>query len=112
MTLFEKIISRDVPAKIVHEDEETIAIQDVNPQAPVHVLVIPKKVIARVGDAHVHDAELLGKLLLTAGKVAEELGIRNTGYRLVINHGPNAGESVPHMHVHLLGGRLLTWPPG
>ena len=112
MTLFEKIIRREIPARIVYEDEEVIAIHDVNPQAPVHVLIIPKKVITRVGDAGAGDAELLGQLLLAAGKVALASGVYDSGFRLVINHGPNAGESVPHLHVHLLGGRELGWPPG
>lgn len=112
MTLFEKIIRREIPAKIVHEDDEVIAIHDVNPQAPVHVLVIPKRVIARVGATEGADAELLGKLLLAAGHVARSLNIYETGFRLVINHGSDAGETVPHLHVHLLGGRGLGWPPG
>lgn len=112
MTLFEKIIRREIPARIVHEDDEVIAIHDVNPQAPVHVLIIPKKVIPRVGDAATDDAAVLGKLLLTAGEIARSLGVYETGFRLIVNHGPNAGETVPHLHVHLLGGRELGWPPG
>lgn len=112
MTLFEKIIRREIPARIVHEDDEIIAIHDVNPQAPVHVLVIPKKVIMRVGAAQAADAELLGKLLITAGRIAETMGIQETGFRLVINHGNDGGETIPHLHVHLLGGRELGWPPG
>lgn len=112
MTLFEKIIHRKIPANIVHEDDETIAFHDVNPQAPVHVLIVPKQVVARIGEAEAAHAELLGKLLLAAGQVAGKLGVADSGYRLVINHGPDAGESVPHLHIHLLGGRSLTWPPG
>jgi histidine triad (HIT) family protein len=111
-TLFQKIIDREIPAKIAHEDELCIAIHDINPQAPVHVLVIPKKVIARVAAATSADQTILGHLLLTAGNLARKLGVSETGYRLVINSGPNAGETVPHMHVHLLGQRQLTWPPG
>ena len=113
-TLFEKIIAREIPADIVHEDDHCIAIKDINPQAPIHVLVIPKKPIARVGEAETADQEVLGHLLLTAGKIAEELGVRSTdgGFRLVINHGKDGGEAVPHLHIHLLTGRGLTWPPG
>ena len=112
MTLFEKIIARQIPAKIAHEDELCIAIHDINPQAPVHVLVIPKKVIARVGAATAADQALLGHLLLTAGNLAKKLGVSESGYRLVINSGADGGETVPHLHVHLLGQRSLTWPPG
>jgi histidine triad (HIT) family protein len=112
MTLFEKIIARQIPAKIAHEDDLCIAIHDINPQAPVHVLVIPKQPIARVGAATVADQALLGHLLLTAGNLAKKLGVSNSGYRLVINSGADGGETVPHMHVHLLGQRPLTWPPG
>src|SRR3982750_2858227 len=112
MTLFEKIIARQIPAKIAHEDELCIAIHDISPQAPVHVLVIPKKPIPRVGAATPADQALLGHLLLTAGNLARQLGVSESGYRIVINSGPNGGETVPHLHVHLLGDRLLTWPPG
>jgi histidine triad (HIT) family protein len=111
-TIFQKIIDREIPAKIAHEDDLCIAIHDINPQAPVHVLVIPKKVIARIGAATPADQTILGHLLLTAGNLARKLGVSETGYRLVINSGPNAGETVPHVHVHLLGQRQLTWPPG
>ena len=111
MTIFEKIVARQIPAKIVYEDDDVLAFHDVNPQAPVHVLIVPKRVIARLTDAAEHDASLLGKLLLTAKKVAAELGLTN-GYRVVINNGPDAGESVPHLHVHVLGKRALAWPPG
>lgn len=112
MTLFEKIISREVPARIAYEDQDLIAFHDVDPKAPVHVLIVPKRVVARVGAAEPSDAELLGKLLLASQPIARGLGIMESGYRLVINHGPHAGESVPHLHVHLLGGRPLSWPPG
>ena len=112
MTLFEKIIHREIPAKIVHEDDELIAIHDVNPQAPVHLLIIPKKVIARIGEAGTEDAARLGKLLIASAAIAHSLGVYESGYRLVINHGQDAGESVPHLHVHLLAGRPLAWPPG
>ena len=112
MTLFEKIIAREIPAKIVFEDDDVIAFQDVNPQAPVHVLIVPKRVIPRLADANQSDQALLGKLILTATKVARDLGVGESGYRVVINSGPDAGESVPHLHVHLLGKRALAWPPG
>jgi histidine triad (HIT) family protein len=112
MTLFEKIIAREIPAKIVFEDDDVIAFQDVNPQAPVHVLIVPKRVIPRLTEANESDQVLLGKLILTATKVARDLGVRESGYRVVINSGPDAGESVPHLHVHLLGKRALAWPPG
>lgn len=110
-TLFEKIIARDIPAKIAHEDEHCIAIHDIQPQAPVHILVIPKKPLPRISEAAPADQSLLGHLLLTAAKIAKELNLA-AGYRIVINNGPHGGESVPHLHVHLLGGRQLNWPPG
>lgn len=112
MTIFERIIAREIPARIVHEDEELIAFHDVEPKAPVHVLIVPKQVIERIGAARTQHAAVLGKLLLAAQTVAQKTGVCESGYRLVINHGPDAGESVPHLHVHLLGGRPLAWPPG
>ena len=111
-TIFDKIIRREIPADIVYEDDEMLAFRDVNPQAPVHVLIVPKKVIPRLAGATEAERELLGKLLLVAGDLAKKLGIERTGYRVVINSGPDAGESVPHLHVHLLGKRALAWPPG
>ena len=111
-TIFQKIIDREIPAKLAHEDEHCIAIHDVSPQAPVHVLIIPKKHIARVGEAAPTDQALLGHLLLTAAGVAKKLGLAESGYRIVINNGRDGGESVPHLHVHLLGRRPLAWPPG
>jgi histidine triad (HIT) family protein len=110
-TLFEKIIDREIPAKIEHEDEHCIVIHDIQPQAPVHVLIIPKKVIPRIGEATSEDQSVLGHLLLIAKKVADQLGLEK-GFRLVINNGPHGCESVPHLHVHLLGKRQLNWPPG
>jgi histidine triad (HIT) family protein len=112
MTIFEKIIAREIPAKIIWEDDDAIAFHDVNPQAPVHVLIVPKKVIPRLSAASEADRALLGKLMGVAGELAKKLEIDKTGYRVVINSGPDAGESVPHLHVHLLGKRALAWPPG
>ncbi len=112
MTLFEQIINREVPAQIIHEDDQCVAFRDINPQAPIHVLVIPKKAIPRLGEATDSDEALLGHLLLTAAEVAKREGIAENGYRLVVNQGWHAGESVPHLHVHLLGGRQMKWPPG
>ena len=111
MTVFEKIIAREIPAKIIWEDDDAVVFHDVNPQAPVHVLIVPKKVIPRLADAKEDDRAVLGKLLLVARDMAKKLELA-TGYRVVINSGPDAGESVPHLHVHLLGKRALAWPPG
>src|SRR4030095_1155086 len=111
MTIFEKIIARQIQAKIIWEDDDAVAFHDVNPQAPVHVLIVPKRVIPRLADAKDEDRALLGKLLLVARDLAKKLELSN-GYRVVINSGPDAGESVPHLHVHLLGKRALAWPPG
>ena len=111
MTIFEKIIAREIPANIIWEDQDAIAFHDVNPQAPVHVLIVPKKVISRLTEAQDKDQAILGKLLLVARDVAKKLELTG-GYRVVINNGPDAGESVPHLHVHLLGDRALAWPPG
>jgi histidine triad (HIT) family protein len=111
MTIFEKIAAREIPANIIFEDDNVLAFHDVDPKAPVHVLIVPKRVIPRLDEAKDSDANLLGNLLLTAKKVARQLGLTN-GYRVVINNGPDAGESVPHLHVHVLGQRKLAWPPG
>lgn len=112
MTLFEKIASREIPAAIVYEEKDFFAFQDIAPKAPVHVLIVPKKVIARIGDAAPEDAALLGRMLIASQEIAKKMGVFESGYRLVINHGPDAGESVPHLHIHLLGKRPLAWPPG
>lgn len=112
MTLFERIIAREIPADIVYEDDKVIAIRDIHPQAPVHVLLVPKRPIPRVGAAQPADQEVLGHLLLKAGEVARRLGLDASGFRLVMNHGADGGETVPHLHCHLLGGRPLGWPPG
>ena len=111
-TLFERIIAREIPADVVYEDDRVLAFRDIQPQAPVHILVIPKKTIPRIAAAAESDKDLLGHLLLQARSIAEKLGLSETGYRLVINNGPDGGESVPHLHCHLLGGRALGWPPG
>lgn len=114
MTLFEKIIAREIPAEILYEDDLCAAFKDISPKAPIHVLIVPKKPIARVGEAEAEDQTVLGALLLAAGKVATQLGVNSTdkGFRLVINNGKAGGEAVPHLHVHLLAGRDLSWPPG
>jgi histidine triad (HIT) family protein len=112
MTLFERIIARQIPAEIVYEDDEALAFRDIAPKAPVHVLIVPKRSIPRIGAAVEADEKLLGHLLLVAGTIARQLGVSESGFRVVINHGPDAGESIPHLHVHLLAGRALAWPPG
>jgi histidine triad (HIT) family protein len=112
MTIFERIAAREIPAEIIHESEEFFAFRDVNPQAPVHVLIVPKRVIPRIGAAERGDAELLGKMLAAVPEIARKLGVAESGFRVVINNGPDAGETVPHLHIHLLGGRALRWPPG
>lgn len=112
MTLFEKIIAREIPAQILHDDDQCVALRDINPQAPVHFLVVPKKVIPRLGEASPGDEPLLGHLLIVAAQVARQEGLESNGYRIVINHGRHGGETVPHLHVHVLGGRQLIWPPG
>src|SRR5438046_4610262 len=111
MTIFEKIIARQIRAKIIWEDDDALVFRDVNPQAPVHVLIVPKKVVPRLTDATDDDRALLGKLLLVARDMAKKLAL-SRGYRVVINCGPDAGESVPHLHVNVLGNRALAWPPG
>jgi histidine triad (HIT) family protein len=110
-TLFQKIIARELPAAIVYEDDLVLAFRDIRPAAPVHVLIVPKKMIPRIGEAKVEDEKLLGHLLLKAAQVARQLGLTD-GYRLVINNGADGGETVPHLHVHILGGRRMDWPPG
>ena len=111
-SVFKRIIDREIPATIVYEDDLVLAFRDLNAQAPVHVLIVPKKDIPRVSEAQAEDDKVLGHLLLKAAVVAAQLGLEKTGYRLVINNGPDGGESVPHLHCHILGGRKLAWPPG
>src|SRR5713101_8455420 len=109
--IFLKIIERKIPAKIIFEDDRCLAFHDINPQAPVHVLIIPRKLIATHAELTEADGELLGHLHLVAARLAEKLGIAN-GYRLVLNCKEPAGQTVPHLHLHLLGGRNMLWPPG
>jgi len=109
--LFQKIIDRQIPADIVYEDDRSLAFRDVRPQAPVHVLIIPKKVIPTHADVAESDRDLLGHLHLVAARLAKELGLE-AGYRLVVNCKEQAGQTVPHLHMHLLGGRAMGWPPG
>ena len=110
-TIFSRIIAREVPATIVHEDDRCLAFHDVSPQAPVHVLVIPKKPIERLSEIDDADANLMGHLVLVASRLAATLGLAE-GYRLVVNCGPAGGQTVDHLHLHLLGGRSMSWPPG
>lgn len=110
-TLFQKICDKELPADIVYEDDLVVAFRDINPQAPTHVLIVPRKPIPRIAEAKPEDHAVLGHLLLKAAEVARQLGLSN-GFRLVINNGPDGGEAVPHLHVHILGGRRMQWPPG
>ncbi len=110
-TLFERIAAKEIPANLVYEDEHVIAFRDIHPQAPTHILIVPRKPIPRIAEATPADHAVLGHLLLKAAEVAAKAGLTN-GYRLVINNGPDGGESVPHLHCHILGGRAMGWPPG
>lgn len=109
-TLFEKIIAREIPAEIVYEDDLCLCFRDISPQAPVHLLLIPKKPIARIGVAKPDDRDLLGHLMITVGEIARQEGYSEDGFRVIINNGSNGGEAVPHLHLHLLAGRQLKWP--
>ena len=111
-TLFEKICDREIPADIVYEDDQVVAFRDIAPAAPTHVLVIPRKPIPRINEAKPEDQSLLGHLLLKAAEGARSLGLGESGFRLVLNNGADAGETVPHMHCHIVGGRKMAWPPG
>tara|TARA_Y100001936_G_C15775132_1_gene508355 strand:+ start:161 stop:502 length:342 start_codon:yes stop_codon:yes gene_type:complete len=111
-SLFTKIINKEIPAEIIYEDNDILAFNDINPQAPVHVLIIPKKEIKTINDIEVEDKEILGKIFLVAKKIAKKLNIDKTGYRTVFNCNEDGGQSVYHIHLHLLGGRKLNWPPG
>jgi histidine triad (HIT) family protein len=112
MTLFEKIAARQIPSDIIAEGEEWIAFRDIAPQAPVHFLVVPKRCIPRINEASSSDTALLGTLLAAAVSTARKEGLSDNGYRIVINNGPDGGETVPHLHIHVLGGRPMHWPPG
>lgn len=112
MCLFCKIVAKEIPAKVVHEDEHTLAFQDLKPMAPTHVLVVPKKHIAAIHDLEDGDAETIGRVMVAAKKIASSLGLVDAGFRLVVNDGDAAGQTVHHIHVHVLGGRPFTWPPG
>lgn len=111
-TIFAKILRKEIPADLVHEDEQCIAFRDINPQAPTHVLIIPRKAFASIEAMKDEDAPLVGHLFLVARDIARKFGLHESGYRLVINNGSNAGQTVFHLHVHLLGGRPMNWPPG
>lgn len=111
-TIFQKIADHEIPANLVYEDDQVVAFRDLHPAAPIHILIVPRKPIPRIGAATEADGALLGHLLLKAAEVARLVGLSQDGYRLVINNGPNGGESVPHLHCHILGGRQMTWPPG
>jgi histidine triad (HIT) family protein len=111
-TLFQKIADREIPADILYEDDLCLCIHDINPQAPVHLLVVPKKPIVRIAETSPEDQDILGHLLLIVGKIAHQEGFANAGFRTVINNGSDGGEAVPHLHIHILAGRKLTWPPG
>ncbi|MCO5249899.1 MAG: histidine triad nucleotide-binding protein [Candidatus Kapabacteria bacterium] len=110
-SIFTKIINREIPANIVFENDDVIAFEDISPKAPVHILVVPKKPIATINDASAEDAELLGKVLLAAAEIAKKKGIAERGYRLVINCNEEGGQSVFHIHCHLIGGKKLSWNP-
>ncbi len=111
-SIFQKIIDREIPADIVYEDERCLAFRDIDPQAPVHVLLIPKQEVTNVASLTAADQDLAGHLLLTVGHIARQLGVDKTGYRIVANCGPHGGQSVDHLHFHILAGRQLVWPPG
>jgi histidine triad (HIT) family protein len=111
-TIFGKIARGEIPADLVYEDEDLVAFRDISPQAPVHLLIIPRKTIPTLNDAGPEDAELIGKLFLAAARVAREAGIAERGYRTVVNCNAAAGQTVFHLHLHVLGGRPLQWPPG
>lgn len=111
-TIFDKIIRKEIPANIVYEDDEILAFKDINPQAPIHILIIPKKQIATINDLELDDVELIGKLVLRAKLIAEQLEVADDGYRLVFNCNSNGGQEVYHIHLHLLAGRSMQWPPG
>jgi histidine triad (HIT) family protein len=111
-TIFQKIADREIPAEIVYEDEQCLCFRDISPQAPVHLLLVPKKLVERIGEAAPEDQELLGHLFSKVRWIAEQEGFAADGFRVVVNNGPHGGEAVPHLHIHILAGRQMTWPPG
>lgn len=111
-TLFQKIADREITGDIVYEDDQVLAFRDIRPATPTHVLIVPRKPIPRINEAAAEDQAVLGHLLLKAAHIARQLGLEKDGYRLVINNGAHAGETVPHLHLHILGGRAMSWPPG
>ncbi|XP_034408110.1 histidine triad nucleotide-binding protein 1 [Cyclopterus lumpus] len=110
-TIFGKIIRKEIPVELLYEDDKCVAFPDITPQAPTHILVVPKKPIVQLSKAEESDAELLGHMMLVAKKCAQDAGLSN-GYRIVVNDGPDGGQSVYHIHIHILGGRVMKWPPG
>ena len=110
--IFCKIVNKEMKSQIIHEDEEILVFHDINPQAPVHVLVVPKKHISLITEMHEEDQKMFGKMIYIAKEVAQELGIASSGFRLVLNNGPDANQTVPHIHLHVIGGRRMGWPPG
>ena len=111
-TIFTKIINKEIPADIVYEDNNFLAFNDINPQAPIHILVIPKKRIPSINNLELSDSNLIGEMVIIANKIAKEKGIDEDGYRLIFNCNENGGQTVYHIHLHLIGGRKLSWPPG
>lgn len=111
-TLFEKICQGEIPASIVYQDEFCVCFRDIAPQAPIHLLLVPRKPIPRIAEATAEDEKVLGHMMLQVSHIASSAGLTESGYRLVINNGRDGGEAVPHLHIHILGGRPLTWPPG
>ena len=111
-TIFSKIINKEIPAEIIYEDDELLAFNDINPQAPVHILIIPKKEIKTLNDIQIEDKDILGKMILLAKDLAKKHNIDESGYRTVFNCNDDGGQTVFHIHLHLIGGRSLSWPPG
>lgn len=111
-SIFEKIRDRETPAEIIYEDEKCLCFHDIDPQAPVHALLVPKRRIYRVGEVRLSDSDVLGYIITRVPMITKKLGIDETGFRLIVNNGEDGGETVPHLHIHILGGRKLEWPPG
>jgi histidine triad (HIT) family protein len=111
-TIFKKIVEKEIPADIVHEDDLCVAFRDIDPKAPTHILIIPKKEIPSMAQVEDEDKQLMGHMFLVASKIAKDEGVSDTGYRLVVNTNEEGGQEVHHLHIHLLGGRQMNWPPG